>query len=108
MGLFELPEIHLPARRKIFAVVSKFPGLHFREVQRRTGLGTGTSEYHAGVLEKAGIVKIEKRLLGLRLYPREISEGDSAVLSLLHHGSYRSALLFLLENPRAPQARLNS
>lgn len=103
---FDLPELDLPARRKIFDVISQFPGLHFREVQRRTGIGTGALEYHVGVLEKAGVVKVEKKWFGLRLYPIGISDGESAVLSLLRHENYRNTLLFLLNNPRASQGQI--
>lgn len=106
MNSFGLPELQLPVRKRIFEVVSKFPGLHFREVQRRTGLATGSLEYHLDVLERAGTIKVEKRLFRLRLYPVDVAEGEAAVLSLIRQGNYRKTLLFLLKNPQASQGRI--
>jgi len=106
MSVFDVPAMHLPARRRIFETVSKFPGLHFREVQRRTGIGTGALEYHVRVLEKAGVIKVEKKWFGLRFYPKNIGDSESALLSILHSGNYRNTLLFLLNNPSASQGQI--
>lgn len=108
MSVFDIPAMRLPARRKIFGVISQFPGLHFREVQRRTGIGTGALQYHLEVLERAGAIKVEKKWLGLRLYPRNISDSESGILSILHNSNYRNTLLFLLSNSRASQGQIAS
>ena len=106
MSVLDVPAMHLPARRRIFETVSKFPGLHFREVQRRTGIGTGALEYHVRVLEKAGVIKVEKKWFGLRIYPRNIGDGESALLSILRSENYRNTLLFILNNPNASQGQI--
>jgi len=46
-------------RTDLLSIIQENPGLHFRELQRRSGLATGQLEYHLYQLEKD--VKISKR-----------------------------------------------
>ena len=42
----------LGVRREIFELIKQSPGLHFREIKRRTNLAIGALQYHLNVLEK--------------------------------------------------------
>ena len=42
----------LEVRRKIYEEIKASPGLHFRELQRRVGLATGSLQYHLDYLAK--------------------------------------------------------
>lgn len=46
-------------RTDLLSIIKENPGLHFRELQRRSGLATGQLEYHLYQLEKD--IKISKR-----------------------------------------------
>ncbi len=52
--------LELEARRKIYEVVKKFTGCHFREIERKSNLPTGTVKYHLSCLVKCGLIKEEK------------------------------------------------
>ena len=54
------------------------------------------------------MIKVEKKWFGLRLYLRNIGDGESALLSILRSQKYRNTLLFLLNNPNAPQGQIAS
>ena len=49
----------LETRRKLFDEIRAFPGIHFRELRRRTGLAIGSLQYHLDVLCKARLVRAE-------------------------------------------------
>ena len=42
----------LEVRQQLFEFIQKHPGMHFREVQRRTGLSVGALQYHIRQLEE--------------------------------------------------------
>lgn len=43
---------HPTTRDSIFGLIEENPGIHFREIQRRSGLAVGQVEYHLYQLEK--------------------------------------------------------
>ena len=91
--------LELEMRREIYTLVTASPGLHFREIQRRTGSGTGQLEYHLEYLKKAGLVTTEKTGEYLRFYTRaDIPPEEKRVLGLLYQKSARRILLYLLEH----------
>lgn len=46
-----------PRRLKIFNFIRKNPGLHFRELLRKTSMARGTLDYHIRRMESAGLLK---------------------------------------------------
>ena len=42
----------LTPRDKIYSIIVQNPGLHFREIQRRTNIATGALQYHLEYLKK--------------------------------------------------------
>lgn len=70
-------------RRNIVAIIEQNPGLHFREIQRRTYTATGQLEYHLYQLERESrIVKKEDGKLK-RYFSNET--GNSFERTLLYH-----------------------
>jgi predicted transcriptional regulator len=99
--------LELEKRKELYTLVSTSPGLHFREIQRRTGSGTGQLEYHLDYLQKVGLVLSEKKGEYLRFYSRtEIPPEEKQILELLHQESIRQILLHLLENKSCNHDRL--
>ncbi|WP_393972093.1 winged helix-turn-helix transcriptional regulator [Oxyplasma meridianum] len=49
-----------PARDKILQIISQNPGIHFREIQRMSGMAVGQAEYHLYQLEKSDKVIIKE------------------------------------------------
>lgn len=49
-----------PARDKLLHIISENPGIHFREIQRISGMAVGQVEYHLYQLEKSDKVMIRE------------------------------------------------
>ena len=52
--------LELEKRKELYRIIRTSPGLHFREIQRRTDSGTGQLEYHLEYLKKVGLILSEK------------------------------------------------
>ena len=100
-GELDEPEqaLALEARKKIYGEIKAAPGIHFRELQRRTGIATGSLQYHLDVLEKKHAIKTLKEKKFARYYAVKemITPFDQAALALLRQESPRQIVLFLLK-----------
>ncbi|MCX9011975.1 MAG: winged helix-turn-helix transcriptional regulator [Candidatus Methanoperedens sp.] len=91
--------LELEIRQSIYSLISASPGLHFREIQRRTKIATGQLTYHLNYLQKAGLIKTINDGEYLRYYAYiQINEEERKVLELVRQKSIRHILLYLLEN----------
>lgn len=93
----------LESRNSIYKSISKNPGLHFRELQRRTGLAVGTLQYHLDYLQKFHLVRAEKEGKFVRFYSvraKTIGE-ETRIMPLLRHQSMRRIVLHLMTKQRA-------
>ena len=52
--------LELENRRKIYQLVSKFPGMYLREIEKKLGLAMGVLEYNISYLEKREILTVER------------------------------------------------
>lgn len=97
------PALELDTRSKLYNTVKKNPGLHFREIQRRTKLATGALQYHLDYLEKHSLVKNEKSKNTKRYFALKTKrfEREETVMPLLREERTRHALLFLLSKKQA-------
>ena len=93
--------VALSTRDRIYSTISKNPGLHFREIQRRTGIATGALQYHIDYLQKKHLVRSEKDGKFSRFYAIRGEEVDTELMSLLRQDSVRSIVLFLMKRRRA-------
>jgi len=98
----------LGARNKIYRTINKNPGLHFRELQRRTKIATGSLQYHIDFLMKRHLIKSEKRGKFVRYYStRGPQLGDQEqTIGLLRQPSLRKIILFLLSKKRANNEKI--
>ena len=93
--------VALSTRDRIYSTISKNPGLHFREVQRRTEIATGALQYHIDYLQKKHLVRSEKDGKFSRFYAVRGEEVDTELMSLLRQESVRRIVLFLMKRRRA-------
>lgn len=102
--------LELPTRRKVYKEIQRSPGIHFRELKRRTGLAIGALQYHLDVLEKTHLIKARKRGKFNRYFPLvgEHSESEKKTLALLREESVRKIVLFLIEKNRATNSQLSN
>ncbi len=91
--------LELESRKKIYDVVKKFAGCHFREIERKCNLPTGTVKYHLSYLTKHGLVKEEKDNGSTRYFPKDFKSENKRLLGLLRQKKVREIILFILTNP---------
>ena len=98
----------LGARNKIYKAISKSPGLHFRELQRRTKIATGSLQYHIDFLLKRHLIKSEKNGKFVRYYSTRGPQlgADQVTMGLLRQPSLRKTILFLLTKKRANNEKI--
>lgn len=92
----EKKTLELDARRKIYNAVRKFAGCHFREIERKSGLSTGSVKYHLDYLAKKDLIMHEKEGNNIRYFPRDFGSKNKKLMSLLRQKSIRKILLFIL------------
>ena len=91
----------LTPRDKIYSTIVQSPGLHFREIQRRTGVATGALQYHTDYLKKKSLIREEKEGKFSRFYALNSQVKDSKLMNLLRQDSVRKIVLFLMNKRRA-------
>jgi predicted transcriptional regulator len=101
--------LDLENRKRIYECIRQSPGLHFREIQRRTGLPIGVLEYHLNYLVQRELLSLEKQENFSRYYPGgQVSSDKQRILSALRQEIPRGIILFLLRNPGATHGELLS
>ena len=72
--------LELKSRMKIYGVVKKFAGCHFREIERKSNLLTGTVKYHLSYLTKYSLIKEEKDGGNTRYFPKDFKSENKKLL----------------------------
>lgn len=86
-------------RQNLYSMIAQSPGLHFRELQRRTKMATGQLLYHLNWLQKKSIIKTITDGQYLRFYTFDsLSEEERKVIELTRQESIRHILIHLLES----------
>lgn len=90
-------------RKKIYDCIASSPGLHFREIQRRLGLATGSVDYHIHFLHRQGLIREERvgKFVRYYAYTKTFEQEEKDVLSLLRQNRIRHILVYLLEKKKA-------
>ncbi len=86
----------LDIRKRIYLSIERFPGLHFRELQRKNGIGVGNLDYHLNYLEKTNLIKSEKSKGNKRFYIRGLDDCERNILGILRQKNFRKIILQLL------------
>lgn len=63
--------LELATRRRLYAVVKEYPGIHVREAARQLGTSMALVEYHLALLREHGLVRVSKEDGYARLYPTD-------------------------------------
>lgn len=86
------------SREKILEYIQKYPGNHFRAIQRGLNLSLGVLQYHISVLKKQGEI-IEFPINGFNCYfPRNMFDKQTVILfSHLRNKTRRRIIALLAE-----------
>ena len=94
--------LELENRRKIYQLVSKFPGMYLREIEKELGLAIGVLEYNLSYLERAEILTVEREGNRKRYFVGEdISFGDKTTIGIMRQEIPRRIVIHLMLNPKA-------
>ena len=94
--------LELENRRRIYQLVSKFPGMYLREIEKELGLAMGVLEYNISYLEKKEILTVEREGNRKRYFVGDdISFGDKTTIGILRQEIPRRIVLHLMLNPHA-------
>jgi predicted transcriptional regulator len=91
----------LTPRDRIYSTIVQNAGLHFREIQRRTGIATGALQYHIDYLKKKNLIREEKQGKFSHFYATQTGSVDSGLMNLMRQESVRRIVLFLMDKRRA-------
>ncbi|PIU21878.1 MAG: transcriptional regulator [Candidatus Diapherotrites archaeon CG08_land_8_20_14_0_20_34_12] len=94
--------LSLEVRRNLYDLIKQSPGVHFRELKRRSNLAIGSLQYHLSVLERGGFVICRKEKKFARYFPLDFysKEEDKTILSLANDSKIKLALLHLLKKKK--------
>ena len=95
----------LETRRRLFAQVQAYPGLHVRELARQLDMSVALVEYHLQVLHANDLVRVQDEPGFKRVYPAGIAEvqvadKDRVALAVLRKRIPLRITLFLLDHGR--------
>ncbi len=87
-------------RRQIYETVNRQPGLHLREIERRTGIPLSTLNYHLDFLVRYKLLERETGSHYTRFYAKDIDEDEKKLLTVLRQKTLRNILLELINRER--------
>jgi len=93
-----------PERNRIYMFIRDHPGIHFRELERQTGINRGTLAYHLEMLGQTGRILAMPCSGYTRYFENggKFSDREQQILSSYSNDRQRAILLLLLESPRTP------
>ncbi len=91
--------LDLEMRRKIYECIEQNPGIHFREVQRKTNTAIGSLDYHLHYLHRHGMIRVEKDRKYVRYFSltKTWEDEEREILSLLRQEKVRNILVYMLQ-----------
>ncbi len=98
--------LELDIRKGIYEFIVKFPGTHFREIERKLRLPATTVKYHLNFLSKNEIVNEKKIGNKICYYGQEFQVKNSQLMGLLRQESIRKILFCLLSIEKCNQAKI--
>jgi predicted transcriptional regulator len=96
-------------RRRIYELIRKSPGIHFRELQRKLGIAVGNLQYHLDRLEELGLIESVRENGYKRYYATTLrfSDEEKKIMSALRVRTEKLILIYLLINPFAKERELS-
>lgn len=94
--------LRLETRRKIYDLISSAPGIHLREIARRSDLQMGELEYHLATLEEQGLIVTKKDGYYVRYFAKgKMSVMEKNIISLLRQNNPRNIVVHLFLHPNS-------
>ena len=89
--------LKLETRREIYNFILEYPGLHLREISRRTNIPLGSLGYYIKSLKKYGLIETKKDQKYKRYYIKHsIGKNDKVIINLLRQETILRIVIILL------------
>lgn len=88
-----------PRRARLLAAITAEPGLTFRQLVQSTGIPAGTVRHHLTILERCGLVRIERDGGALRHFLEGASPEDRLAVTLERRGLDRVYAFVAVHGP---------
>jgi predicted transcriptional regulator len=92
--------LELDVRKKIYDIVKKNAGCHFREIERRSNLSTGSISYHLYYLTRKGLIDERKDGNNIRYFIKGFRSENKKLIGLLRQKSVRRIIVFILTHDK--------
>ena len=100
--------LNLKIRQKIYNYILETPGLHVRELSRRTNIPRTTLNYHLRYLKKQELILERKEVGYKRIYAtKNLGEKDKKILNLLRQEIPCKILIYFIFNLISSQKELS-
>lgn len=99
-------EFELETRRAVYDCITRFPGIHLREIQRKLDMPMGLLEFHLLYLEHNRLVGVQHEGHYKRYYPAKSGIKNKKLLSMLRQDIPRRIMVRLLEKDAASHSDL--
>jgi DNA-binding MarR family transcriptional regulator len=95
-------------RKKIFDYISKYPGLHFREISRKLNIPKSTVSYHLKFFEKNNLITSKNECKCTRFYIANTNGAEyKKILHFIRQDTPCNILLYMIIYISATQAELS-
>ncbi len=91
--------LELDNRKKVYNLVKKFAGCHFRDLEKKSELPMSTIRYHLSYLSRHNFIQEKKEGNYIRYFPNEFESKNKNLLGLLRQKKVREIIIFILINP---------
>jgi len=100
--------LELESRGKLYNLILKYPGLHFRKISRELNIPPTTLKYHLDYLRRGKLITQKREGKYLRYYVSDKeSVEDKQILDVLRKDSARKIVVFLLTNPNSTRVKIS-
>ena len=90
----------LETRKRVYDLVVQNPGVHLREIERRTNLPLGVVRYHRDRLQREDLIYHQEDRYFKRFFPKDkLPNAPADTFAVLRQESLRRIVLHLLNNP---------
>ena len=84
-------------RKKIYGLIKKNPGLHFREIHRRLNIPSSSLEHHLSYMVRNRVIYSKKDGGYTRYFCEPLSKDEQKIISALRHKKLREIVAILNE-----------
>ena len=84
-------------RKKIYGLVKKNPGLHFREIHRRLNIPLSSLEHHLNYMTRNNVIYVRKDGGYTRYFCEPLSKEEQKIISAIRHKKLREIVAILIE-----------